>query len=378
MTNVSTRSASDGIFALISNPERVELTKPRSDVTLSGLKFSNNNDNAPTSAAVAAAHTPRASQHSPFSRPHCAASSPPAASSPAKAAADTVGRWGATEHCDIEAHTPSPGGRSNHSCNRTTKRNFFDETNSPRQQPPDHRGDSPSSPLFGHNIVSPLAANDAGGDHILEKQSVLMELNRLKQAGAKLTKEYSVRDNLSDMQFEVRCQLAQVDEANMVKFMSDGMKLACQGVELANTKFGPFLELDGWAAAATTDMSRYDSALSKLYRKYWTRSTMGPEMELAFALIGSVTMFHFKKKASGVFFDEGKKPVDAPEHTGPTATPFPTRDQRPPAIPRPSTTSIITPLPPSHQTSSDDDEDLPPEDVAVPESVPISARKRLI
>ena len=206
-------------------------------------------------------------------------------------------------------------------------------------------------------------------NEILEKQSVLMELKRLQQHhGIKLSREYTMEDNLADMQFEIRRHLASVDEATSVKFMADGLKLMCTGLELANNKFGPFLELDGWSATVTSpeNMPRYDSALSRLYRKYWgRRSTMSPEMELGFALVSSIMMHHFQKKAQGMLFG------------APGGAPRSSRQPSPPMRP-PPTNAASTP-PASFSEGMPPPEARPPTGAAsIPDSVPVSARKRLV
>lgn len=228
-------------------------------------------------------------------------------------------------------------------------------------------------------------------DEILEKQSVLLELERLENHnGVRLTKRYTLDDNLADMQFEIRRHLSNIDEANMVKFMGDGLKLMCNGAEMANSRLGPFLELDGWAGSVTRDMGRYDSAFSKLYRKYWKRSSISPEMELAFALIGSMAMHHFQSKAQSVVFGGGMTGASVnpagsrkreERHRGPEGMPFQEPDgahrrekERLPSV-SPSLRSIIT-----SEEEETDDEELPPSGSptsTVPESVPVSARKRL-
>lgn len=141
---------------------------------------------------------------------------------------------------------------------------------------------------------------------LLEKQSVLLELERLKTAhNVTLTKNYTLDDRLDDMQFEVRRHLLNIEEANTLNFMRDGMKLAFTGIELANSKLGPFLELDGWSSEMCQDIQKYDSALSRLHKKYWRRNSMSPEMELGMAILGSIGMHHFKKKFMPSVLDPG-------------------------------------------------------------------------
>ena len=138
--------------------------------------------------------------------------------------------------------------------------------------------------------------NSENGDQILEKQQVLMDMERLKLQGIKLTKEWTLNDRLDDMQFEVRRHMLHLDEMNNINMMRDGMRLMCSGFEMINGKLR-FLELDGWASEVCSDMNKYDNALGRIYRKYWRRGTQNsPEMEIAMGLIGSMGMYHFKKK----------------------------------------------------------------------------------
>ena len=133
-------------------------------------------------------------------------------------------------------------------------------------------------------------------EELLEKQQVLLDMERLKLQGIQLSKNWTVNDRLDDMQFEVRRHLMHVDEQNNISMMRDGMKLACTALEMGSQRFN-ILELNGWSAEVCSDMKRYDHALGRLYRKYWKKGfSNSPEMELAFALVGSAGMFHFKKK----------------------------------------------------------------------------------
>jgi hypothetical protein len=85
--------------------------------------------------------------------------------------------------------------------------------------------------------------------------------------------------------------------------LRDGLRMACTGFEVMNKRWG-LLDLDGWSQDVCRDMSRYDNSMSRLYRKYWRRtSTNSPEMELGLALMGSIGMYHFKQKMSSQMFN---------------------------------------------------------------------------
>lgn len=168
--------------------------------------------------------------------------------------------------------------------------------------------------------LPPLASGAMNADlEILEKQQILMDMERLKMQGIKLTKEWTIADRIDDMQFEVRRHMLHIDEVNNINMMRDGMRLMCSGFEMMNTRLG-FLELDGWSAEVCADMDKYDNALGRIYRKYWRTSTQNSaEMEIVIGLIGSMGMFHFKQKMQSKLFEKNKRPV----YTKPPPAPKP-------------------------------------------------------
>lgn len=416
MTTVSHRSSvldendsAIGLFTALANPERVDVTKPkRLPRSFSGLRFPIKNEGSMLNEEVNSGQRPPLSARSAGSRSTHSSQSAPTTKQ--ESVFDQLTR----QHMEsVHSNHSSPMKESPYTHTLHTLQEEDDVYTNPVQcdrffqefdedvfhpETAAHIAQRHASPEptfeFNHDTTMPVETplvdrEQRNEEEILEKQSVLLELERLeKQHGVTLTKRYTMQDNLADMQFEIRRHLSNADEANMVKFMSDGMKLMCTGVELANSRFGPFLELDGWASSVTGDMGRYNSAFSKLYRKYWRRSTMSPEMELAFALIGSIAMHHFQRKAQGIMFgNNDTNPTNNTSHQGPTSMPFQSKVSQPSSSPAMNShtqaseqhTSVAL------QPSEDTDEDMPPgtpetvmSSATIPESVPISARKRLV
>lgn len=129
-----------------------------------------------------------------------------------------------------------------------------------------------------------------------EKQGYLLELEKMRRQGVVLTKQYTMDDSLEEIHFEYHRQQLNLDTVNTVNFMRDAMRLGLTSLELFNNRAGPFLDLDGWSQEVLRDPQRYDHALERLYKKYWRRSQMSPEMELLMLILGSMGMFHFKKR----------------------------------------------------------------------------------
>ena len=148
-------------------------------------------------------------------------------------------------------------------------------------------------------------------DTILSKQSALLDLDRLKLRGVKLTREYSLSDPLDDIEFELKRHLAHIEEDSTVKMLRDFMRIGCTGVELVNSKIG-LLELEGWSAEVCADIGRYDHAFAGLYKKYWRRSQSSPEMQIVMGLAGSVGLFHLKKKFLGGGSDGAQSSAASP------------------------------------------------------------------
>ena len=181
---------------------------------------------------------------------------------------------------------------------------------------------STTQPTFEHIMnqrvhhTAPFPAY-TGSKHIndrelLDKQAILLDMEKLKLQGVKLSKNWTLEDRLDDMRFEMRRHTLHLEEMNNVNIMRDGMRLMCTGVEMISGKLG-LLDIDGWATEVCTDMGRYDSALGRIYRKYWKRSTStSPEMEIVMGLIGSIGMYHFKRKIGNHIFPGASGSMRAP------------------------------------------------------------------
>jgi hypothetical protein len=236
----------------------------------------------------------------------------------------------ASDRESVRSNQSDRSNRSNANASHVSRKSFASQINNEPTIESKRRMSLP--------ILNSVNSEDS---EVLEKQQVLMDMERLKLQGIKLSKEWTLRDRLDDMQFEVRRHMLHIDEMNNINMMRDGMRLMCSGFEMANTQFG-FLELEGWASEVTSDMDKYDNALGRIYRKYWRRGTQNsPEMEIALGLIGSVGMYHFKSKLQKNMFQKSVPPSFGNSFARP----------KPPAQTRPLTPS---------SADSSSDEDAPP------------------
>ena len=128
------------------------------------------------------------------------------------------------------------------------------------------------------------------------KHATLVELNNFLREGVILTRQFTMADSLSDMQFELSRIQSNRDTAQMVGIATDMLQLGMSGVEFANNRWGPVMHLDGWSGVVNTDRARFTNVLTRLYKKYWRRGTSSPELELAMLLGGSAVAHHVNHK----------------------------------------------------------------------------------
>jgi hypothetical protein len=186
----------------------------------------------------------------------------------------------------------------------------------PSRRPSHDRDRCPSSDNDDerHILVTPDPYQQRRQAHeaVLEKQSALHDLERLRCSGVQLSKAYSIQDDIDDIKFEIQKHAAIADEVRKVKLMKGGVQVGLRAIEWGNNKLGPFLELTGWASELTSDMGQFDEPLARIYRKYWRRSTSSPEMDMAQIIIGSAAMFHMRHKLGDIVRDMGSMNTDAP------------------------------------------------------------------
>lgn len=142
---------------------------------------------------------------------------------------------------------------------------------------------------------------------LLEKQSILLDMERLKLQGIKLSKEWSVEDSVEDMRFEVKRLMLACDEANNVNTMRSSLQLACTGLEMASQRW-KLLDLSGWSEEVCRDMHKYDQSLGLIYRRYWRRGpSQNPEMDILLGLASSAGMYHFRRSLTRSMFPASQR-----------------------------------------------------------------------
>ena len=126
-----------------------------------------------------------------------------------------------------------------------------------------------------------------------KKQEILIKLLALEKKGVTLTKTYSLKSSLDELEFEYETQKNQAEVEASIHFQQKILMAAITGVEFLNNKFDPInAKLDGWSESVMDNIVDYEDIFRKLHEKYKSKADMPPELQLLVTLVGSGFMFH--------------------------------------------------------------------------------------
>ena len=125
------------------------------------------------------------------------------------------------------------------------------------------------------------------------KQELLVKLLALEKKGVNLTKSYSLKSSLEEIEFEYNTQHKAMEMEASVHFQQKILMAAVTGVEFLNKKFDPIgAKLDGWSESVMDNINDYEEIFQKLHEKYSQKTSMPAELQLLVTLVGSGFMFH--------------------------------------------------------------------------------------
>lgn len=126
-----------------------------------------------------------------------------------------------------------------------------------------------------------------------KKQEYLVKLLALEKKGVNLTKSYSLKSSLEELEFEYNTQHKAMEMEASVHFQQKILMAAVTGMEFLNKKFDPIgAKLDGWSESVMDNINDYEEIFQKLHEKYSQKTSMPPELQLLVTLVGSGFMFH--------------------------------------------------------------------------------------
>jgi hypothetical protein len=126
-----------------------------------------------------------------------------------------------------------------------------------------------------------------------KKQEILIKLLALEKKGVTLTKTYSLKSSLDELEFEYETQKNEAEIEASIHFQQKILMAAVTGIEFLNNKFDPInAKLDGWSETVMDNIVDYEDIFRKLHEKYKSKADMPPELQLLVTLVGSGFMFH--------------------------------------------------------------------------------------
>ena len=153
-----------------------------------------------------------------------------------------------------------------------------------------------------------------------EKEALLSELNNMEKQGIKLVRPLTMNDSLEEIQFQYDRMMSEQTAVQMIDIAKQGIKMGSGVVEMTLKKAGVQV-VDGYHKNLCADMGKFNRPLGRLYKKYWRRGGMSPEMELGMIVFGSLAWTIVQNKMSGmnVFSNEPEKEKEEPK---PAPKPF--------------------------------------------------------
>lgn len=132
------------------------------------------------------------------------------------------------------------------------------------------------------------------------KLRVITKMCQMAKKGVKFSKNYSMRDSYSSMNYECKLHTELKTKANGVSMLSNFILGGCQMVEFFNERYDPFgADLSGWTANVGDQINNgsMEDNLSDLYDIYMKdKKNMKPEFVLMFTLVSSAISFSVVKK----------------------------------------------------------------------------------
>ena len=132
-----------------------------------------------------------------------------------------------------------------------------------------------------------------------EKRRYLLQLEKLKMQGVRLTQDFTMNDDLADIRFEHDSHQSNFDVVDSVKMMKNMLVAGFVIIEAVNKKIGPILELHGWSQHMRENMSQFDRVLERFYHRFWKQGQSSPVMEFGMIIVGSMIVWHVQNKYLG-------------------------------------------------------------------------------
>ena len=127
-----------------------------------------------------------------------------------------------------------------------------------------------------------------------EKREILYQMQRLKDKGYPLPRDFSLQSDIEEMRTEYDRIKREREVDSSVRFQRKMLMACITSIEFLNDRFDPFaIRLDGWSETVHDNISDHDDIFEELHDKYKsTGKKMAPELRLMMSLSGSAFMYH--------------------------------------------------------------------------------------
>jgi hypothetical protein len=126
-----------------------------------------------------------------------------------------------------------------------------------------------------------------------QKQEILY---LLRKRYPKEADSWNMSMPLVELKYEYNRREEAAAEETHLQFAKMAMLMIMKWLEGLNRKHGHRLELDGWSASMSEDMSRFDHSLGRLYSMWFRKKSLHPLIELLLLFVASAFFFHAKSK----------------------------------------------------------------------------------
>jgi hypothetical protein len=149
------------------------------------------------------------------------------------------------------------------------------------------------------NCEPNYADNEENYEETKQKKAfALYNLNRYRKQGYELSRNFGAGHSLEELETELTRIETEKDLDNGLNTCKDGLLIFTKALETANNVYGrDYIKLNGWTEFVSNEYKthKYDDVFLKLWKKYGSKVSVGPEMTLLWLLGSSAFVFHLSK-----------------------------------------------------------------------------------
>lgn len=161
---------------------------------------------------------------------------------------------------------------------------------------------SSSSPFSSSSSAIPdtdVDTENLNADVRRQKKELIFRLNR-EFSHERADHLWGMHMPLYELKYDYFAREEARKERDAIALMKEVLCIVFFGIQVANRKIGPILQLDGWAEACTGgDMERYNRPLAAIYARYFRKKEVNPLVELLWLIAGSAVMWHLQHRLPG-------------------------------------------------------------------------------